>query len=569
MGISGVQVSKLPGPFDVIVIGGGINGTGIARDAAERGLKVLMLEKNDLGAGTTAYSTRLIHGGLRYLENMEISLVRESLRERERLLKNAPHLVKPLELGIPIYKKDRRGKLLVRLGMMLYGFLSWDKSLPGYQMHSRDSFLKQFQGVNPQNLVGGASYYDAQIALPERICVENAIAAQQTNNAVIRTHAQVDAIRIEQVKKNNHQATGVEFTDLLTGERCLAEGKVIINAAGPWVDQIANLALKVSPDFERSKLMGGTKGSHIIVKRFPGGPERAIYVEAESDGRPYFIIPWQLPGHPGAFYLIGTTDLHYKGDLDKVVASEEEIEYLLKETNRVLPAAKLSQSDILYTYSGVRPLPNADGKSAGKITRKHVIADHPAIAGLVSIVGGKLTTYRNLAEETVDHLLKTRRFSPASRKTRTREQALPGAVGIEKGGFDAFKAIQLKQYHSDFEQDVLSQLLDLYGARYQNVLDVAVQSPDLKTRLTPTSSRIAAQVKYAVESEFAQTLTDVMRRMGSHLNAQVGLDEVEATAAVMAQLLNWSDEKTKAQVTAYRDWVETLNLQFKKPAAVK
>jgi len=357
--------------YDVIIIGAGINGAGIARDAAMRGLKILLIDKGEPGCATTSASTRLIHGGLRYLEHFEFGLVRESLRERETLLKIAPHLVKPLGITIPIYKQSRRGRLTIRAGMILYDLLSWDKSLPRHQMLSRSETLDRWPGLNPEGLVGSALYYDAQVEFPERLVLEN-VKSARAFGAEVLTHTRVTNLVVEDGK-----VSSVEFQDQFV------EADVVINAAGPWIDQV--LTPVKSP-----KLIGGTKGSHIVVAPFPGAPANAIYLEARSDGRPMFIIPWNK------LYLIGTTDVRFEGDPDKVRCEDWEIDYLLSETNLALPAAQLTHDSILQTYSGVRPLAYQSS------TRRHFIREHPQLPNLLSIVGGKLTTYRSLAEECVD-----------------------------------------------------------------------------------------------------------------------------------------------------------------------
>ena len=377
---------------DVVIIGAGINGAGIARDAAMRGLKVLLIEKGDIGMGTSAASTRLIHGGLRYLEHFEFGLVRESLREREILLRIAPHLVRPLAIAIPIYKRSKRGRLTIRAGMILYDLLSWGKSLPGHRMLSRDETLQRWPGLNPEGLLGAALYYDAQVEFPERMVMENVLSAREFGAEVL-THTRVTKLAVE-----DGRVSGVEFANednSEDGQKQFACAAMVINAAGPWIDQVLERA-----PVKSLKLIGGTKGSHLVVPPFPGAPADAIYVEARSDGRPIFIIPWNN------LYLIGTTDVRFEGVPDEVQCEPWEIDYLLSETNLALPAAHLTRDSILYTYSGVRPLPVTGDKDEQSITRRHFIRQHPLLPNLLSIVGGKLTTYRSLAEECVDLIFK-------------------------------------------------------------------------------------------------------------------------------------------------------------------
>ena len=389
--------------FDVIVIGAGINGAGIARDAAMRRLKVLLIDKGEPGQGTTIASTRLIHGGLRYLEHFEFGLVRESLREREILLRIAPRLVHPLAIAIPIYKQSKRGRLTIRAGMILYDLLSWGKSLPRHRMLSRADTLDRWPGLNPEGLAGAALYYDAQVEFPERLVMENVRSAREFGADVLTQ------TRVTNLAVADGAVSAVEFVS--DGEQRSAEAAVIINAAGPWIDQVLERAPVKSP-----KLIGGTKGSHIIVPPFSSAPANAIYIEARSDGRPIFIIPWNK------VYLIGTTDVRFEGDPDEVRCEPWEIDYLLSETNLALPGAHLTRDIILDTYSGVRPLPVTSDKHEQSITRRHFIREHPQLPNLLSIVGGKLTTYRSLAEECVDLIF--RKLGRDSPPCRTAEEIL-------------------------------------------------------------------------------------------------------------------------------------------------
>src|SRR5215203_345867 len=412
-------------PFDLIVVGAGINGAGIARDAAMRGLKVLLLDKGDIASGTTQWATRLIHGGLRYLEYYEVSLVRESLKDREILLHIAPHLVKPLGFLVPIYERAKHGPLMVRLGMLGYDTLSLDKSLPNHHMLSVEKALEREPGLNPEGLLGAAFYYDAQVEYAERIAVENAISARE-HGGVVLTYARVDRLIRE-----GDRVTGVEFTDVRGGGSYSAHAPVTVNVAGPWVDEVLG-------ETSGGRMIGGTKGSHLIVDPFPGAPKNeALYVEARKDGRPYFIVPWN------GRYLIGTTDIRYDGDLDYVSADEEEIEYLLDETNHVIPGANLSRDSVLFTYSGIRPLPYQPEGAAGSVTRSHIIHDHsgedPGIGGLISIVGGKLTTYRNLSRQTVDKVYE--KLDLKAPESRADKVPLPGGTAEDFEVFSAeFKA---------------------------------------------------------------------------------------------------------------------------------
>ncbi len=542
-------------PFDVIVVGAGINGAGIARDAAMRGLRVLLLDKGDIASGTTSWSGRLIHGGLRYLEHFEIPLVRESLRDRERLLHMAPHLVRPLGFLVPIYDYMKRGPLVIRLGMLAYDVLSFDKSVANHKMFSPEEALEREPGLHPDGLQGAAFYYDAQAEYAERVAVENAVSARE-HGALVLTYAKVERLIVE-----SGAVTGVEFTDVLGSGKYEARAPVTVNVAGPWVDEVLR-----GMGYPESRMMGGTKGSHIIVDPFPGAPKReTLYVEARKDGRPYFINPWN------GRYLIGTTDIRYEGDLDRVVADEEEIDYLLDETNHVIPEANLSREDVLFTYSGVRPLPYQPEGAEGGVTRSHIVYDHskgrgvgtkrssigegtPSVGGLISIVGGKLTTYRNLSRQTVNMVYY--KLGTEAPESRTGKVPLPGGVTPDFEAFAAeFKAT------SGLVEELAERLLKLYGARAPDVLALAGDDPSLRMPLGPSATvetgLMGAEVLYAFHHEMAQTLADaLLRRTMVGMGPRVGLDVDEAAAQVAVKHLGWNEERAGSEVDAYRRYVE-------------
>ena len=506
-----------PETFDVVIIGAGINGAGIARDAAMRGLKVLLVDKGDIGSGTSSASTRLIHGGLRYLEHFEFGLVRESLREREILLRIAPHLVRSLPITIPIYKQSERGPATVRAGMIAYDLLSIGKSLPRHRMFSRNETLGQTPGLNPEGLRGSALYFDAQIEFAERLVLENVLAAHE-RGAEVLTYTRVTNLPVE-----DGRLAGVAFVSE-DGTTRLARAHVVINAAGPWVDQL----LKGS-----SQLIGGTKGSHIVVPAFPGASANAIYLEAQSDGRPFFIIPWN------GNYLIGTTDVRFEDDPDKVRSELWEIDYLLSETNLAFPEAWLTRDDILYTYSGVRPLPRTADKDEQSITRRHFIREHLQFKNLLSIVGGKLTTYRSLAEECVDLV-----FSKLARRSppcMTGREVLPGAVN-----FSSFAREFMNTNWGTAE--IRERLLRVYGSRARQVSQIA---DDLLT----------AEMIFAFGHESAKTLGDCfLRRTMIGLNCDLGLGNLQVAADIGMRSLGWSEARAKWEVEAYRREVEKFRL---------
>jgi glycerol-3-phosphate dehydrogenase len=518
--------------FDLIVIGAGINGAGIARDAALRGLSVLLLDKGDIGGGTSSVSTRLIHGGLRYLEHGEVGLVRESLRERETLLRLAPHLVRPLPLIVPIYQNQQRGRLAIRAGMMVYDALSAHKSLPRHRMLTPENTLKEAPGLNSSGLLGAALYFDAQVEFAERLVLENVLSAVE-HGASIHTYSRVEAFTIEE-----GEIRGIQYSDLITGERRNARASIVINAAGPWVDEVIGIANQNSP-----RLIGGTKGSHIIVGPFAGAPRTAVYIEAHVDQRPLFIIPWN------GLYLIGTTDKRFEGDLDAVEIDENEKGYLLEEANRYFPHAQLTENSVKYSYSGVRPLAFTDDRSESAITRRHFVREHPNLRGLLSVVGGKLTTYRHLAEETIDLVM--RKLGRHETRVDTAKIPLPGAC------CDSFEHFS-EDFHrgAGLSSSVSNRLLRIYGTRATEVVELVKKDRSLAEVIEDESGALAAEVVFSFENELAQTLSDcLMRRTMVGLNSSCGTNAVEAAAMAGRKYLGWSEEKAESEVQAYRKLV--------------
>ncbi|MFQ4135372.1 FAD-dependent oxidoreductase [Nodosilinea sp. PGN35] len=529
-------------PFDLIVIGGGINGAATARDAALRGLRTVLIEKGDFGSGTTSWSSRLIHGGLRYLEYFEFHLVRESLHEREVLLRHAPHLAKPLQMTIPIYRSGSRSYRIIQVGMVLYDVLSYDKTLPNHRMLSRQKTRQLFRAVDADELAGAAQYYDAQAEHAERLCFENVLDAQQAG-ATVLNYAQVEDIQLR-----DQRITGLTCRDLLSDDTFAVathDQTVVVNTSGPWVDEVCGLS--DSPVSQGQKI-GGTKGSHIIVDAFPGAPSSALYVEAKSDGRPFFIIPWL------GQYLIGTTDERYSGALDNIKADDAEIDYLLKETNAVLPAAHLTRQDVRFTYAGVRPLPYAEGQKAGSISRAHILHDHSqeGATNLISLIGGKLTTHRQVGEEFVDAVFRKRGEAPPPCATHRR--SLPGAILLDDP--------QVGQWHDRYRHRIhtatLDHLIGIYGARTGELLALVDEHPALVEPIVDYAHDIQAQIVFAVQSEMAHTFVDILRRRTTvAMHRNYGFDALPVVAQVLREYCGWSEERCDRNIRDYHQFMET------------
>jgi glycerol-3-phosphate dehydrogenase len=497
---------SLPGIVDLLVIGAGINGTAIARDAALRGLDVALVEREDFAVGASAWNSRMIHGGIRYLEHGELRLVYESLSERGLLLRQAPHLVQPYPLMIPYYRHNDRPGWIFTLGMFLYDLLSLGKSTPWSRVLSLSRTREEWPGLNAGGLRGGGLYYDAQVVWPERLSVENAIAAAQSG-AHVYTH--VAATRL---LEERGRVIGAHVVDELSGVESHITARAVINATGANIDAMI-------PDGWRSpRLIGGTKGTHLLVDPFPGAPPTAIHYEAVSDARALLVLPWN------GRYLLGTTDEFVEGDPASVRTDREEIEYLLAETNRLIPAAGLAIDDVIWSYVGVRPLPFVKkAKTSADVSRDHLIHDHgPEHAGLWSIIGGKLTTHRALAEQTLRAVSRFLGVRVKGRRSITRSLALPGG---NTSNWKGFRENYLASSSFGAEQSL--RLLNLYGTRVRVLEDLAARRPELRTEICGI---VGAEIANAFENEFARTVSDVLLRRT--MAAFAGLDQETIGRAV-------------------------------------
>jgi glycerol-3-phosphate dehydrogenase len=467
--------------YELLVIGGGINGLGIAADAAARRLKTLLVEKDDFGGGTTAASSRLIHGGLRYLQYGEFSLVRESLRERRILARQRPHLVRPIRLLIPTYRGGPLPQWKVAAGLALYGLLAGGSPEFGPPAHlSRDRVRGREPGILEEGLAGGFTYPDGQIDFPERLCVELRRETLAAGSEALN-HTRVTALR------PTGGAWTVSLRDELDGREWGVEARQVVNAAGPWVDTVNTLLPTPQPD-----LIGGTWGSHLVLPLRPEGPREPLYTPARKDGRPLFMLPW------AGRLLLGTTDVPFTGNPDDLHIQEWEIEYLLGEVNQLFPAAAYTPADIEYTTIGVRPLP-ASTREAAAITRRHFLVDHRAhgLPGLYSVVGGKLTTYRSLAEEAVDQITGT-----TEHPTR--------AVDSDHG--DAMRHAVSAAADLGLAGEVAARLLSLYGPCVMGLLEQIREHPELGQPLAEGSRALRAEAAHAVRQEGARTVDDIARR---------------------------------------------------------
>jgi D-erythritol 1-phosphate dehydrogenase len=472
------------GSVDLVVIGGGVNGAGIARDAAGRGLSVIMCEKGDLGEGTSSRSGKLVHGGLRYLEYYEFRLVREALIEREVLLNAAPHIVWPMRFVLP-HSPEQRSAWLLRLGLFLYDHLGGRKKLPG----SRKLDLRSApEGKTIKDDFKIAFEYSDCWVDDARLVVLNAIDAQERGAKIMVRTAATSARR-------SNGSWEVEFKDL-TGKTYRVKAKALANAAGPWVENVINGVVGLNS----ARKVRLVKGSHIIVPKFWDGPQ--AYLLQNHDKRVIFVNPYE-----DDLCLIGTTDIPYEGRAEDVVIDQSEIDYLLTAVNRYTKK-QLTQADIVQSYSGVRPLYDDDAENPSAVTRDYVF-DVDGEPPLLSVFGGKITTYRKLAEHALQNL---KPFFPAMAGDWTSTAKLPGG-DIASADFDVFLA-KLQRDLPWLPQDVARHYARLYGSRTDRVIDGANCVAGLGKNFGGTLYE--CEVKYLRDHEWATTAEDILFRRTKH-----------------------------------------------------
>jgi glycerol-3-phosphate dehydrogenase len=517
--------------YDVVIIGGGMAGAGAARDLAMRGVSVALLEKGDFASATTSLSSKLIHGGLRYLELFDFGLVRESLAERQRLQRLAPHLVKPLPFLVPIYRDSSRGLVKVRLGLRLYDWLTPGRDRERYRVLPAIDALSLEPAIRPDDLRGAGYYFDDLLLFPERLCLENVLSACR-HGARAFNYCQLLSV----VRDARGAVAGVTARDLLTGTVATLGARVVVNATGPWVDDIRELAGIT----ERGRhVLRRTKGIHCLLPRMT---ERAIY-HSTRDDRMIFVIPWR------EFSLVGSTDTDFAGDLDRVWATRDEVDYLLGEVRRALPDPRVSADAIAYTYAGVRPLSYEEGKRASNVSRAHRIV---AEAGgrFLSITGTKLTCFRSLAEELGDTI--TRTLGRRGR-ARTATRMLDGTdEEAERVEVRAWLDVSTEMAASGLSSQTLETLVTTYGRVYPRVVELIGKVPGGAERLCPTNPDVVAQLHHAVQDELTVSLQDFMlRRTGIGTSSCQGEDCAESIARRMAALLGWSARRLDAELEAF------------------
>jgi len=528
--------------FDAVVIGGGMAGAGVARDLALRGASVALFEKGDFASGTSSKSSKLIHGGLRYLELFDFKLVRESLREKKTLERLAPHLVRPLPFLVPVYRGSKRGLITVRIGMWLYDLLTPGRERERFRVLRSLDALTLEPSIRADDLRGAGYYLDDLLLSPERLCVENALSAAR-HGARVHNYCEVEA-----VTRGAGGIDGVRVRDLLTGRVHTVRASVVVNCAGPWVDRLRELA-GVS-DAGRHVLRT-TKGIHCMLPRMT---ERAVYLST-ADDRMIFVIPWR------EFSMVGTTDTDFDGDLDRLSATREEVEYLLDAVRPALPDPRVAFDQVIYTYAGVRPLAFEEGARASKVSRDHKVVVEGPEGRFLSITGTKLTCFRSLAEQVGDHVM---RALGRGERSRTALLTLDG-LDEEAGKIEAraWMDVSADLAATGLSRETMQTLVEIYGRAYPRVLDLARKLPDGTARLCPSNPDIVAQLHHALAEEMTVSLQDfLLRRTVIGQSACLGLDCYEAIGRRMSALAGWSSRRLDAELEAYHASVER-SLRFR------
>ncbi|WP_111221009.1 glycerol-3-phosphate dehydrogenase/oxidase [Rhizobium tumorigenes] len=536
------------GSVDVVILGAGINGAGLFRDLCAQGISCLIVEKTDFGAGTSAAPSRLIHGGLKYLETGEFGLVAQSTLERNLLLKNAPHCVTALPTIIPIFSWTKgifaalrtlfgstsaprsRGAILIKIGLSIYDYYgSRDRVMPRHKLIGRKQALRDIPAMT-KSIVATGTYYDAKISHPERLVLELVTDGLEANPR----SAMANYTTLTSAKD------GVLTFQPENGPAFSVRPKLVVNAAGPWIDHV-NAALGAP-----SKMIGGTKGSHILLKHdelLKALNGRMIYFEAD-DGRICLVYDYL------GLALVGSTDIPADNP-DSVVSDPQEIDYMINSLRGLLPGMTFDHSQIVYAYSGIRPLPASNASIPGLISRDHSAPVAEPDTGrpfpIISLIGGKWTTFRGFAEEVTDTILKR---MGASRKTTTR--AMPIGGGKDFPTTATARAEWLKRESAETGLDIprLDQLLTRYGTKAREIARHRGKWTD-RDRLPDSTDHSLAEIDYILQNEGVEHLSDiVMRRTTLAITGSLTLNDLQRIAADVAVMRGWDETRVSAEIEA-------------------
>jgi glycerol-3-phosphate dehydrogenase len=519
--------------FQVLVIGGGINGVAVARECARAGKRTLLIDQNDFASGVTSRSTRIIHGGLRYLEHGELGLVRESLHERERLLRERSHLVHPMHFLLVLNETTQRNALKVRTGLWLYQRMAGKAGSKGVG----EMELKQLErSLDAGHRWSFFDYEDAQCEFPERLVAEWLTEAVEAG-CVVRNHTEALAVDVA-----HGRVRGVLLRDHISGRDERVDAGWVINCTGPWADRVCQRSsIRLA-----KPLLGGVRGSHIVLPRFPGSPIAAVYTEA-VDGRPIFIIPWNDQ------ILVGTTEVPDSNDPGKTAPSADEISYLIRSLAQMFPKAKISAQSVKHAFAGVRPLPYSTDSHPSAVTRKHILHDHSddGASHMISVIGGKLTTASALARE-------------CARKIGLKASD-PGPLALAPGrALDPLldEAVLEIARIGAVSEETARGMLEWHGKRAADIARMALVSAELRAPICPHTSHVIAEVVEAYRRECAVTLGDVLLRRVPVALGPCWSESCSREAALrISAVLGWNEQTMGANLESF----ETERSAFLRP----
>jgi glycerol-3-phosphate dehydrogenase len=513
--------------FDLAVIGGGINGAAVARDAAMRGLRVALLDKGDFAGATSSRSSKLIHGGFRYLPQGQLRLVFNALRERERLHRvTAPHLVSSMRFLFPLYRGRGYNPLVMEIGLILYDLLA---RIPRPERHRRLSaagVLEAEPAMEANGLRGGSLYYDAA-ADDARLTIENMLDAS-AHGAAVSNYAAVEGF-----SRIGGKIAAAAMRDLVTGDSFELRARVFVNAAGPWVDDLRRL-----DDPAAQSCVRLTKGVHLVFTR-EALPVRQSLVLSDDGNRIVFVMPYDR------YVLVGTTDTDFTGDRERVAADRADVDYLLAVMRENLPGIRLEAGDVASSFAGLRALVSAGGgRSPSAVPREETILESPS--GLISVAGGKLTTHREIAEHVTDRVMA--RLSRPAGKSLTRYAPLIGARPLESGVPANARALDT------MPTELRAILCGRYGTRIAILADIVAERPELAILLTPGCPVVGAEVILAVRGELARTLSDfVVRRTAISWRYPLEANAAaEKAASLMATELKWDRARLDNELSTFK-----------------
>ncbi len=506
--------------FDILIIGGGITGAGVARDAALRGLKVALVESNDFAFGTSSRSSKLVHGGIRYLENYEFHLVFEALSERARLFEIAPHLVHPLRFMIPLFTNSRVGPFLMGLGMILYDLLALFQTPELHEKLNKKETLDRMPIVRGSDLVGSFIYSDAYMD-DDRLVHETLRAANEEGASA------VNYVRVQKAIYKNEKVSEVIAQDTLTKEEFSISCDHVVSTVGPWTDLVGPQLVS-----DWKNILRPTKGIHITLQKDRLPLTSAVVMAAQKSSRIVFAIPRH------EMIIVGTTDTDFTGDPNTATVTNDDVSYLLRITNEYFPGAHLTEADIISSYVGVRPLVKDDSDNEGKTSREHVILSDPR--GLTFVAGGKYTTYRLMSEQIVDQVLKTWSLEDRSYLEKcSTQQALNHFVTTEN----------YSRAQSTALNSIESSLAERYG----------MEAFEIIQKYGPNYTYWELEALQAIHTTMCLSLVDFFTRrvplMLSHPDH--GIEFVEIIAEIFKNELNWNEDQKLVQIKKLKDYIKT------------